>query len=107
MNTFLRYAGYILSAFFLYLTFRDVEYGALVDNINHVSMPLLFLALIVNILFFIFRALYQNSNLYFLKSDIPFAVSITAIAKAQFYNVFLPARIGELLRVFFCPGNRV
>ena len=106
MNAFLRYSGYLISLVFLYLTFRDVEYGALSENINHVSMPLLFLALIVNLLFFTLRALYQNSNLYFLKSDIPFAVSITAIAKAQFYNVFLPARIGELLRVFFCPVNQ-
>lgn len=97
-----KYIGYLISLAFLYLTFRDVDYRVLIDNFSHVSVPLLVLALCVNVGFFSLRALYQNSNLVYLKNDIPFSVSLNSIAIAQCYNVFLPARIGEVLRVFFC-----
>ncbi len=106
MKLSLKYIGYFISLAFLYLTFRDVDYRALVDNFSYVSIPLLVLALCVNLGYFSLRALYQNSNLIYLKNDIPFSVSINSIAMAQCYNVFLPAKIGELLRVFFCHKKR-
>lgn len=106
MNDWIKYAGYLISLAFLYLTFRGVDYHALVDNLSYVNVQLLAMALMVNFLFFSFRAWYQNSNLLYLKNDIPFFVSLAAIAKAQFYNVFLPARVGEVLRVFFCPKEQ-
>ena len=106
MKTIAKYAGYAISVVFLYLTFRGVDYERLVDNFAYVDVTLLAVALIVNVGFFSLRAMYQNSNLEYLKRDISFPDSITAIAKAQFYNVFLPARIGDVLRVFFCPRER-
>jgi len=98
-----KYIGYLISVIFMYLTFRDVDYRALTDNFTYINVPLLFLALAVNVLFLILRSLYQNSNLIYLNNAIPFPVSLNSIAMAQCYNTFLPARIGELVRVFFYP----
>ena len=101
MKSSLKYGGYLLSLVFLYLTFRGVDYTSLFLNFPHINVPLLVIALFVNLVFFSLRALYQESNLQFIKNDIPFTVSLISIAKAQCYNVFLPARIGELLRIIF------
>jgi len=98
----LKYLGYVVSLVFLILTFRGVDYLAILDNLAYINIPYLAIAVLVNFLFFTFRAWYQNSNLYYLNNSIPFRDSLTAIAKAQFYNVFLPGRVGEVLRVFFC-----
>lgn len=98
----LKYLGYLVSLVFLFLTFRGVDYHALLGNMGFINIPFLVIAVLVNFLFFSFRAWYQNSNLQYLNNSIPFRDSVTAIAKAQFYNVFLPARVGEVLRVFFC-----
>jgi uncharacterized membrane protein YbhN (UPF0104 family) len=102
----LKYIGYLLSLIFMYLTFRDVDYHALVSSFTYINVPLLVFALAVNVCFFTLRGLYQTSNLIYLKNNIPFSVSLNSIALAQCYNTFLPARIGELIRVFFYPKKQ-
>ena len=72
MKTIAKYAGYAISVVFLYLTFRGVDYERLVDNFAYVDVTLLAVALIVNVGFLSLRAMYQNSNLEYLKRNISF-----------------------------------
>ena len=54
-----------------------------------------------NICFFITRSFYQINNLYFISNKLKFIESLTSIGIAQFYNVIFPARMGELIRIYF------
>jgi hypothetical protein len=97
---YIKIAGYPVSLFFLYLTFRDTNFSLIVDNLRYIHWPLLFIAAILYFGFIVIRAQYQRNNLANIKSDIGFSSSITSIASALFFNVIFPARIGEIIRAF-------
>lgn len=100
-NKYLKFAGYVISLFFLYFTFKDTNFPVILDNLKNVNLPYLLFALGLNFLFFALRGLYQINNLHFLKPGIPFLISFHSIGIAQMYNVMFPARLGEFLRAFF------
>ena len=50
----LKYLGYLVSLVFLVLTFRGVDYHALLDNMGYINIPYLVMAVLVNFLFFSF-----------------------------------------------------
>ena len=93
--------GYLVSIIFLILTFKDTNFSLIVGNFKYVNFYYISGALICNFCFFLIRGLYQINNLYYIKSNIRFSVSITSIGIAQFYNVIFPARLGEVIRTFF------
>ena len=100
-NRYIKAAGYFISMIFLYLTFMEVNFSAVLNFLYVVNIYYLMGALVFNICFFVTRGFYQLNNLRFLKSDIPFFISFASIGIAQFYNVIFPARLGEIVRAFF------
>lgn len=98
MKKALPYIGIIISLFFLYLTFHNVNFGLMRMHLGHITVPAVAGVFVCNLLFFIIRALYQINNLHYLKAGISFRSSLGAIATAQFYNNLLPARIGDIIR---------
>jgi uncharacterized membrane protein YbhN (UPF0104 family) len=101
IRKFIKIAGYPLSIFFLYLTFRDTNFSLIVDNLKYIHWSLLFVAAILYLGFIAIRAQYQRNNLVYIKRDIAFSSSITSVSSALFFNVIFPARIGEIIRAFY------
>ena len=97
----IKIAGYPLSLFFLYLTFRDTNISLIINNLKYVNWSLLFVAALLYLGFIAVRAQYQRNNLIYIKENISFSSSITSVALALFYNVIFPARIGEIIRSFY------
>ena len=98
---YIKILGYLISIIFLYLTFKDAKLASVLTYLNNVNTYYLLGALMLEILYFAIRGLYQINNLYFIKRDIPFLISFSSIGIAQFYNVIFPARLGEVIRAFF------
>lgn len=94
-------AGYLISFVFLYLTFKDINFIAAIDYLSVTNLLYIFLAVGITVLFFIIRGYYQINNLRYINRNISFSSSTASIGIAQFYNVILPARMGELTRVYF------
>ena len=93
--------GYLISLLFLYLTFKDTNINNVANSWSVISPVYIFVGVGMTILFFIIRGLYQLNNLLHISRDISFLNSLTSIGIAQFYNVILPARMGEVVRVYF------
>ena len=93
--------GYLISLLFLYLTFKDTNINNVANSWSVISPVYIFVGVGMTILFFIIRGLYQLNNLLYISRDISFLNSLTSIGIAQFYNVILPARMGEVIRVYF------
>ncbi len=94
-------AGYLISLLFLYLTFKDIDFEKALSYLYVTNYYYLIAAVGFNICFFITRSFYQINNLYFISNKLKFIESLTSIGIAQFYNVILPARMGELIRTYF------
>ncbi|KMY68299.1 hypothetical protein AAU61_00915 [Desulfocarbo indianensis] len=92
------------SALFLYLVFRRVEWGRLLETLRTLSYPLLAPVVAVYLLGFIPRAKKWQLILEHLKP-----VSLASCLGYSFVgcagNAVLPARLGELVRAFLC-GRR-
>ena len=99
-------AGYLFSLLFLYLTFKDTNFNNVVSSWSVISSLYIIVVLGMTMLFFIIRGLYQLNNLIYINRDISFFTSLTSIGIAQFYNVILPARLGEVVRIFFLSKGR-
>ena len=97
----LKYAGYFLSAAFLYLTFRDTNITLIIDHLEYINYYYIFIGLALITIFYFIRSLYQINNLKYINPDLPFSVSLQSIALSYFFNTFLPARLGEVVRAFF------
>lgn len=97
---YLKIIGYLISALFLYLTFRGTDFNLIIRHLNYLNLYYIAGALIFNLCFFAIRGFYQINNLHYIKCDIAFSNSITSIGIAQFYNVIFPVRIGEAIRTF-------
>ena len=93
--------GYLISLLFLYLTFKDTNINNVTNSWSVISPVYIVVGAGMTILFFIIRGLYQLNNLLYISRDISFLNSLTSIGIAQFYNVILPARMGEVVRVYF------
>ena len=93
--------GYLISFLFLYLTFKDTNISNVANSWSMISYFYIILGIVMTILFFIIRGFYQLNNLVHISREITFLNSLTSIAIAQFYNVILPARMGEIVRVYF------
>ena len=94
-------AGYLISLAFLYLTFKDININIVANFWSVISPIYIVVGAGMTIMFFIIRGLYQVNNLLYISRDIPFLNSLASIGIAQFYNVILPARMGEVVRVYF------
>jgi len=94
-------AGFGISALFLYLTFKDTDIAVVGENLSVVTWYQVALAVVIDIAFFVIRGAYQKTNLRYIQPDLRIGVSIAAVANAQFYNIIFPARMGELVRMFF------
>ena len=93
--------GYLISFLFLYLTFKDTNISNVANSWSMISYFYIILGIVMTILFFIIRGFYQLNNLVHISREITFLNSLTSIGIAQFYNVILPARMGEIVRVYF------
>ena len=94
-------AGYLISLVFLYLTFKDINFIAVIDYLSVTNLLYISVAIGITVLFFIIRGYYQINNLRYINRNISFSSSTASIGIAQFYNVILPARMGEITRVYF------
>jgi len=94
-------AGYLISLIFLYLTFKDVNFDEVTNYFSVTGTIYIVGAGFTIVLFFIIRALYQINNLQYINKNLPFLDSISSLGIAQLYNVILPARMGEIIRVYF------
>jgi uncharacterized protein (TIRG00374 family) len=100
-KTFIRIGGHLLSAFFLYLLFRNTDFKLVFENFRYVHGYYIVAAASLHALFILLRGLYQRNNLRFLKNRIDFTHSTTSVSLAVFYNVIFPARIGEVIRSLY------
>ena len=98
---YIKIAGYLISLLFLYLTFKDIDFEKALSYLYVTNYYYLIAAVGFNICFFITRSFYQINNLYFISNKLKFIESLTSIGIAQFYNVIFPARMGELIRIYF------
>ena len=100
-SSYIKATGYLISLLFLYLTFKDTNINNVVNSWSVISPVYIVVGAGMTILFFIIRGMYQLNNLLYISRDISFLNSLTSIGIAQFYNVILPARMGEVVRVYF------
>jgi len=100
-NIRIKIVGYAVSILFLYLTFKGIDPRAVVDYLKITNIYYLILSIGLTIIFFWVRGVYQNVNLYYIDKYILLPDSLTSIGIAQFYNIILPARMGEIMRIYF------
>ena len=98
---YINIAGYLISLTFLYLTFKDVDFNEVSNYFKVTGIIYIVGGGFTIVLFFIIRALYQINNLQYIKKNLPFLDSISSLGISQLYNVILPARMGEIIRVYF------
>ncbi len=98
---YLQFSGYAISLIFLYLTFRKANLPLIIENMRSFNGFALVGAFLLNICFLVVRGLYQRNNLMYVVPNLRLSTSIISIGVALFYNVILPARIGEVIRTFF------
>lgn len=101
MKKYIKLLGYLISVLFLYITFKGIDFFLLFKYFKYINFYYIAFALVLDVGFIAIRGLYQINNLYYVKPDIKFVTSNTSIAIAYFYNTILPARLGEMVRVFF------
>ena len=94
-------AGYLISFVFLYLTFKDVNFYEVVSYFDVAGLVYIAGGCLSILLFFVIRAYYQINNLQYIYKNLSFLDSISSLGISQLYNVILPARMGEIIRVYF------
>ena len=97
----LKFAGYFLSIVFLYLTFRDTNIALIIEHLEYINYYYIFIGLVLITIFYFIRSLYQKNNLKYINPELSFSVSLQSIVLSYFFNTFLPARLGEVIRAFF------
>ena len=97
----LKFAGYFLSIVFLYLTFRDTNISVIIEHLEYINYYYIFIGLVLITIFYFIRSLYQKNNLKYINPELSFSVSLQSIVLSYFFNTFLPARLGEVIRAFF------
>jgi len=98
---FFKIAAYFISIICLYFTFNDIDIEIVFNYISVVDIYCLIAAAGCNFCFYVVRSFYQINNLHYFKKVIPFSESLTSISISQFYNVILPAKMGEFIRCYF------
>ena len=104
-NINLKIIGYLLSSIFLYLAFKETDIKTVIQYLEYTNFLYIFISFFLIIAFYFFRALYQKNNIRYLNSELSFSISLQSIAIAYFFNSILPARLGEIIRVFFLAKN--
>jgi len=94
-------AGYLISFVFLYLTFKDVNFAEVTSYFEITGLIYIAGGCLSIVFFFIIRAYYQINNLKFIIKDLSFFDSLASLGISQLYNVILPARMGEIIRLYF------
>jgi len=97
----LKITAYFISFICLYFTFNDIDVEMVFSYLSVVNIYCLIAAAGFNLCFYIVRGFYQINNLHYIRKEIPFSESLTSISISQFYNVILPAKMGELVRCYF------
>ncbi len=98
---FTNIAGYLISFLFLYLTFKDVYFTEVASYFEITGLVYIAGGCLLIVLFFIIRAYYQINNLKFIVKNLSFFDSLASLGISQLYNVILPARMGEIIRLYF------
>ena len=101
----LKIVGYLLSAIFLYLAFKETDIKMIIQYMEYTNFLYIFISFFLITAFYFFRSLYQQNNLRYLNSELSFPISLQSIAIVYFFNSILPARLGEIIRVFFLAKN--
>ena len=101
----LKIVGYLLSAIFLYLAFKETDIKMIIQYMEYTNFLYIFISFFLITAFYFIRSLYQKNNARYLSSEFSFSVSLQSIAIAYFFNSILPARLGEIIRVFFLAKN--
>lgn len=92
--------GFVLSAFLLWWTLRDVSFAALREQMREANLPLLLLSAAVATSIFPLRALRWRVILEPVAPGLPFGPLWRSTAIGMMVNNVVPARAGELARVF-------
>ena len=104
-NINLKIVGYLLSAIFLYLAFKETDIKMVIQYLEYTNFLYIFVSFFLITAFYFFRSLYQQNNLRYLNSELSFPISLQSVAIVYFFNSILPARLGEIIRVFFLAKN--
>lgn len=91
----------VISAFFLWLVFRRVEWTSLQQAFNEISYPLLPGVILVYLAGFVPRAQKWRLILHKLKA-VPLGACLGYSFVGCAGNAVLPARLGELVRAYIC-----
>ncbi|MBF0543751.1 MAG: flippase-like domain-containing protein [Candidatus Riflebacteria bacterium] len=93
-----KYFGFLISALFLWLALRKVEWDKIPPLIAQAKLGLLYLPIISFTCEHVFRAFRWNSILR--GRNIPFYSLYSGIVFCYFFNNILPARAGEIIRSY-------
>ena len=104
-NINLKIIGYLLSALFLYLAFKETDIKMIIQYLEYTNFLYIFISFFLITAFYFIRSLYQQNNTKHLNSGLSFSISLQSIAITYFFNSILPARLGEVIRVFFLAKN--
>ena len=97
----LKLAGYLISIIFLYLAFKDTNINLILKNLDYINFYYIFIIVLLTVIFYLIRSLYQQNNLKYVNPKLSFSISLQAIVLTYFYNNILPARLGEIVRAFY------
>jgi len=92
--------GLAVTVFLLWLAFRNVQWGAVLEALRNANIPLLLVAVVVGQFMFPLRARRWRPILDPVAPKLPFGVLWRSTAIGMMANHLLPARIGELVRAF-------
>lgn len=92
--------GFAFSAVLLWLAFRNVEWGKVVEGLRHANLALMLLSAAVSTCIFPLRARRWRTILDPVAPDIPFGKLWRATAIGMMVNNVVPARAGEIARAY-------
>jgi uncharacterized protein (TIRG00374 family) len=92
--------GIVLSAVFLYLAFKDIEFAKVAANVRKANLWLLLLSAATATCIFPLRARRWRAILDPIAPQLPFAVLWPPTAIGMMVNNVVPARAGELARAY-------
>ncbi|MCA9392454.1 flippase-like domain-containing protein [candidate division WWE3 bacterium] len=90
---------FAVSAFFLWLSMRGVDFAKVLDNIKDVNLLILFIGLMIWLSGYIFRAIRWRMILSHI-ADIPVIESLRVLVIGFAMNNILPLRAGEIIRAY-------
>ena len=75
-NIYLKIVGYLLSAIFLYLAFKETDIKMVIQYLEYTNLLYVFASFFLITIFYFFRSLYQQNNLRYVDSKLSFSISL-------------------------------